>query len=113
MRSNTALYSVVVSNAVGNSIQFNAVVRALYPPVLEPPQVLTNAWVRLQFRDADASLPYDLSQVSVQWRTNLPRAADTNWLKLTSAFTVTNGFVWVNDTNAFKLPTRFYRVVEQ
>lgn len=113
VRSNSGLYSVMVSNTVGNSIQFNAVVRALYPPVLELPEVLADSQVQLHFQDADGGLPYDVSKVTVQWCTNLADTSPTNWLKLNSPFTVTNGFIWVNDTNTASLPARFYRVLEQ
>lgn len=51
--------------------------------------------------------------VSVQWRTNLPSGTDSKWMRLTSAFIVTYGFIRVEDTNAFSLPSGFYRIVEQ
>jgi hypothetical protein len=104
---------VVVSNAVGNWTTLNATVRALVPPVIHTPQLTGNGTFRLLFQDSDGGLPYDLSQVSVQWRTNLPSGTDTNWQTITAGFSVTNGFVVFENTNALSAPTRFYRILER
>jgi hypothetical protein len=90
-----------------------AIVRVLMHPVLELPSLLSDGTVRLQFRDNDGSLPSDLANVSVQWRTNLPSGTDTNWQVLTSGLYLTNGFIVTEDTNTWSLPSRFYRVLEQ
>ena len=113
VRTNSGVYSVVVSNAVGNWITIDASVRALVAPVFQAPQMLTNRTLRLLFQDADGGVPYDLSKVTLQWRTNLPSANDTNWISLTSACYLTNGFAAIDDTNAVSLPSRFYRITER
>ncbi len=112
-RANSGVYSVIVSNLLGNSITFNATVRALVPPVIQPPEVKANGAVRLLFRDSDGGLPFDVGPVVVQWRTNLPSGADTNWQTVASRCYLTNGFVGVDDTNAMGQSTRFYRILEQ
>ena len=111
-RTNSGIYSVVLSNAVGNWTVLNATVRAIVPPLIQPPQVAGTERMRLMFQDADGGLPYDLSQVRVQWRAELPCGTDTNWQMLTSAFYLTNGFVAIDDTNGVNGSTRFYRILE-
>jgi hypothetical protein len=112
VRTNSGVYSVTVSNAVGNWITLNGTVRVLVPPILQPPQPLANGAFRLSFQDADGGVPYDLSQVQVQWRTNLPTATDANWQVLSSGYYVTNGLVVIDDTNTPSPTSRFYRILE-
>jgi sugar lactone lactonase YvrE len=110
--AHSGLYSVMVSNAVGNWITIDASVRVLVPPVLQTPQLLTNGTLRLLFQDADGGVPYDLSKVALQWRTNLPRGTDTNWITLTAPCYLDNGFAVIEDTNSVRPPSRFYRILE-
>ena len=112
-RTNTGIYSVVVSNAVGNWTTLNATVRALVPPIIQPPQIASDGTIHLTFQDADGGLPYDVSQVQLQWRAELPSGADTNWQALTSAFYLTNGFVATDDTNGVSASSGFYRIIER
>ncbi|MGO8931550.1 MAG: immunoglobulin domain-containing protein [Limisphaerales bacterium] len=112
-RTNSGVYSVVVSNAAGNWTTLNATVRALVPPLIEAPQIASNATIRLLFRDADGGLPYDLSQVELQWRAELPSTTDTNWQTLTSACYPTNGYAAFDDTNGLSGSSRFYRLLER
>jgi hypothetical protein len=113
VRTNSGLYSVVVSNAVGNWITIDASVRALVAPVLQAPQLMTDGTMRLLFQDADGGVPYDLSKVTLQWRTKLPSGKDTNWISLSSACYLTNGVAAIEDTNAVSMPGRFYRITER
>jgi hypothetical protein len=111
-RTNSGVYSVVVSNAVGNWLVLNATVRALVTPIIQPPQLATNGTARVFFQDADGGLPYDVSKVQVQWRTNLPSGTDTNWNVLSSGCYTTNGFLFIDDTTPPGQSARFYRVRE-
>ncbi len=111
-RSNAGVYSVTVTTATAESITFYATVRVLVPPILETPQVLAPKSLRLSFRDADGGLPYDLTGVVLQWRTNLPSGSDTNWGTVSGSFYVTNGFAAIEDTNVLS-KTRFYQVLER
>ena len=110
-RTNTGIYSVVVSNEFGTATSQPALIRVLVAPVLQPPSILSGGTLRLQFRDCDGGLPGDLANLTVQWRTNLPSGADTNWEELAPGFYLTNGFIAVDDTNACNHATRFYRVL--
>jgi hypothetical protein len=112
-RANSGVYSVIISNSAGNWISFDATVRALVQPVLQPPQITDGGKFRLLFQDADGGTPYDLSQVSLQWRTNLPNGLDTNWQTFTGTFYLTNGFAAIDQTNSVAFPSRFYRIVER
>jgi hypothetical protein len=113
-RTNSGLYSVVVTGADTNDVvtSTNAELRVLVMPVAQPPQIAGDGTLRLQFQDADGGVPYDLSSLEVQWRTNLPSGSDTNWQSLTSGFYLTNGLVEIDDTNTINLPNCFYRVIE-
>ena len=55
-RTNSGVYSVLVSNGLGNSITLNATVRALLPPLLQTPQIAGNGTVRLLFQDSDLEI---------------------------------------------------------
>jgi hypothetical protein len=112
-RANSGIYSVVVSNSLGNSIKFNATVRALVPPVMQAPQIIDGGLVRLRFQDADGGVPYDLTQVQVQWRTNQPSPTDTNWQASKAPLYLTNSYVASDLTNSIGLPIAVYRILEQ
>ena len=113
-RTDSGNYFVTVTSADTNDAvkSSTAQLRVLVAPVAFAPQVLTNGAVRLEFQDADGGTPYNLGDVAVQWRTNLPTATDTNWNSLSSGFYLSNGIVVLDDTNTFNLPDVFYRVVE-
>jgi hypothetical protein len=112
-RANSGVYSIIISNSAGNWISFDASVRALVQPVLQTPQITSGGNLRLLFQDADGGTPYDLSQVSLQWRTNLPNGLDTNWQTFSGTFYLTNGFAAIDQTNSVALPSLFYRIVER
>jgi sugar lactone lactonase YvrE len=112
-RADSGVYSIIISNTAGNWISFDATVRALLQPVLQPPQITAGGNIRLLFQDADGGTPYDLSQVSLQWRTNLPNGLDTNWQTVNGTFYLTNGFAAIDQTNSAAFPSLFYRIVER
>jgi hypothetical protein len=109
-RSNSGWYTLVVSNVAGYSVQLNALVRALVPPLLEAPQLDSNSVVHLFFQDADGGLPYDLTKAQFQWRTNW---GSGSWQTLTSTLYTNGAFLGVDDTNSAPSATKFYRVLEQ
>jgi len=51
------------------------------------------------------------SQIEIFATTNLALGF-TNWMPLTNAIQLTNGFLQINDTNSVFYPQRFYRAVE-
>jgi hypothetical protein len=113
-RTNSGLYSMVVTGADTKDVvvSSNALLRVLVTPAMQSPRILSDGSLRLRFQDSDGGVPYDLNSLEVQWRTNLPGGADTNWHSLTGAFHLTNGAVEIDDTNTIGLPSCFYRVVE-
>lgn len=112
-RTNSGLYSLQISNDFGNSITFYATVRAVFPSVLEMPEITAEGSVRLRARDIDGSLPYDTRNLQVEWRTNLPSGTDQIWQPLISGLTITNGFILLQDTEPAIHPSRFYRIRQQ
>jgi sugar lactone lactonase YvrE len=111
-RANEGWYQVVITGDNGALVSSPVQVRVLVPPVLQPPMPLgTHGEYTLLFSDADGGLPDDLTRLAVQWRTNLPFGADTNWQILSSSAYLTNGLVGVDDTNPTSTP-RFYRVLK-
>ena len=113
LRVHSGAYSVRVSDQSGTTTSREAQLRVLVPPRLETPSLLSDGTLRLQFRDSDGALPAELANVTVQWRTNLPSGADTNWETLNSGFFLTNGFIVIQDTNDLSAGSRFYRVIER
>jgi len=111
-RFNSGVYSVLVTSSTGYHALFAARVRAMVPPILNPPTFASNGTRILQFRDADGGLPVDPSQVALYWRTNPPSGQDTNWQTVPSAIVLTNGLVTLFDTNTPAARNRFYRVLE-
>jgi hypothetical protein len=112
IRTNSGVYSVVVNNGQGNSVQLNSTARALVPPVILDQQTTEAGAFRLLFRDSDGGLPYDLSKVAVQWCTNFVEATNLDWITLSSRISLTNGLLTVDDTNAPTRSASVYGVLE-
>jgi hypothetical protein len=100
------------NTTTGYSTVINALERALVAPVFSTPQVISSNSVQVQFQDSDGGLPYDISQVQVLWRSNLPSGIDTNWQVFATRFTQTNGYAGFTDTNLLIQSNRFYRLLE-
>jgi sugar lactone lactonase YvrE len=112
-RSNSGVYSVIVSNAIGNWIKFDATVRALVPPVITSFTFTNGNTLHLEFRDQDGGLPFDTENVFVQYRTNLPTPQDVAWQTFTSRVYQVGGTLMFDDTNVVTQIRRFYRILEQ
>ncbi len=67
---------------------------------------------QLLFRYADGSTP-TLDGWKVQWRSDPPLGADTNWNTFTAPLYLTNGFVGVTDTNVLQQARRYFRITGQ
>jgi hypothetical protein len=113
-RTNSGQYAVTITGPDTNDIvvSSNAELRVLATPVLLPPQVAAAGVWRIRFQDVDGGVPFDLNSLELQWRTNLPSGADTNWQSLTTGFYYTNSFVEIDQTNLAGNLDFFYRVVE-
>ena len=112
-RTNSGIYSVVVSNAFGTATSANAGLRVLVSQSVERPQKLTGGGFRLRFGDPDGSSLTDNDKVNfvVQWATNL---FSSTWVDLTNGGpNVVNGKVEFDDPDAAGNSRRFYRVIER
>ncbi|MEY4388214.1 MAG: hypothetical protein RLY20_3497 [Verrucomicrobiota bacterium] len=109
-RSDSATYSVFVSNGFTNVQSTNAILRIIVPERLSQPAVLPGNKVQLMFTDNDGGAlltTNDLASFTVLASTNL-----VNWFSITNALSVTNGSIIFQDTLT-NAPQKFYRVLEQ
>ena len=112
-RTNSGVYSMVVSNALGTATSANAGLRVLVSQSVERPQKLAGGGFRLRFGDGDGFTLSDSDKVNfvVQWTTNL---FTPTWIDLTNGNpSVVNGKVEIDDPDAAGKPRRFYRVIEK
>ena len=112
-RTNSGVYSMVVSNALGAATSANAGLRVIVSQSVERPQKLAGGGFRLRFGDGDGFILSDSDKVNfvVQWSTNL--FAPT-WFDLTNGNpSVVNGKIEIDDADAVGKPRRFYRVIEK
>ena len=63
--------------------------------------------------DQDGGLPFDIENVFVQYRTNLPTPQDVTWQTFTSPVDQVGGMLMFDDTNTVAQIRRFYRILEQ
>ncbi len=113
-RTSSGTYTVRVSNTAGNTTSSNALLRVLVAQHLETPLRLGNGWVRLTFRDAvGTNTPDNLNQLILLSANTLNGTSPLFWAtNVTTGFSLTNGYVAVQDTNAASAVQRFYRVME-
>jgi hypothetical protein len=99
----------LASNSAGIAISSNALLTVHVPPWLSAPVRLPDGTVLLHSSDVEGGFltEGDLAGLTVLVSTNL-----VDWTALTSALTLTNGVLHVNDPAAIGAPIRFYRVVE-
>ena len=112
-RTNSGVYSMVVSNALGTATSANAGLRVIVSQSVERPQKLAGGGFRLRFGDGDGFTLADSDKVNfvVQWSTNLFAPI---WIDLTNGNpSVVNGKVEIDDPDAAGQPRRFYRVIEK
>jgi photosystem II stability/assembly factor-like uncharacterized protein len=107
VRTNSGVYSVLVSNSSTNLISSNATLRVLVPQKILSPQNLSNK-VQLLFGDADGGplTTNELNNFEVQASTNL-----SDWDPLTNTLVLTNGLMLIQDDK--NSPQKFYRVLDR
>jgi Ig-like domain-containing protein/Regulator of Chromosome Condensation (RCC1) repeat protein/immunoglobulin I-set domain protein len=109
-RTNSGIYSVIVTNSAGSVTSSNLTLRVLVPQRLTTPTVLSDGSLLFLSNDRDGGLlgASDLANFRLQVSSNL-----TSWVELPNAISLTNGFLLIRDTNSADVPARFYRIVEQ
>jgi hypothetical protein len=108
-RLDSAVYALSVTNTFGVALSSNATLTVRIPLYLSAPALQPDGSFSLLSEYADGSplQPSDLAAFEVQAGTNL-----TDWITLTNALTLTNGWLRLVDTNAATFPCRFYRILE-
>ena len=108
-RRDSAGYALLVSNGGGSVTSSNAVLKVLVPQRMSRPSVLPDGSCVLTSGDADGGLllPGDLPGFEVQASVNL-----VDWVALTDALSLTNGWLRAHDSAATNHPARFYRLIE-
>jgi hypothetical protein len=109
-RSNSGVYSVLISNGAGTVVSSNAILKVLVAQKFGAPVRLSNNSIVFVSKDADGGLlaPSDLPGFTAQASTNL-----VNWAALPGALSLTNGQLLLRDLNQSNYPARFYRILEQ
>ena len=108
-RRDSATYAMRATCAVAVTTSSNAVVKVLVPQRFLRAGRLPDGTFEAWSRDVDGGLlaADDLPGFQAQASANA-----VDWSPLAGALSVTNGWLWLRDTNAADQPTRFYRILE-
>jgi len=108
-RTNSGIYSVVVTNGFGSVTSSNAMLLVHVPQRLGVPVLLPNGTVVLTSGDMDGGTisPSDLANLQAQVSSNL-----TDWVTLPASLALTNGMLQLQDHSSAGKPVRFYRIIE-
>jgi len=116
--TNVSTYSATLT-AVGpggtNTLTLTNYIVTVIPPPMRPGNFVTSAIGGFEFTAGNSDGTFITSnqelQIEIFATTNLALGF-TNWMPLTNAIQLTNGFLQINDTNSVFYPQRFYRAVE-
>jgi len=116
--TNVGTYSATLT-AVGpdgtNTLTLTNYIVTVIPPPLQLGNFVTSASGGFLFTAGNSDGTFitsnQESQIEIFATTNLALGF-TNWMPLTNAIQLTNGFLQINDTNSVFYPQRFYRAVE-
>jgi len=108
-RSNSGVYSVIVTNLAGTVTSSIAVLGVHVPQLLSVPVLQSGKTIAFNSSDVDggALSQSDLANLHVLASSNL-----LDWVTLPGPLTLTNGTLQIQDTGATNAPARFYRIVE-
>jgi hypothetical protein len=108
-RSNSGIYSVIITNIAGNITSSNAVLTVRVPQLLSAPVLHADGTITFNSSDTDGSAlsSSDLAHLQVQVSSNL-----VDWVTLPGALTLQDGMLQLQDSNAANAPMRYYRIIE-
>ncbi|MGZ5543059.1 MAG: immunoglobulin domain-containing protein [Limisphaerales bacterium] len=109
-RSFSGTFKVVVANALGSVTSSDAVLTVHTPQEISVPLLQPDGTLLMASRDTDnlyLSSQTSLAGFQAQYSSNM-----VDWLPVTAALSVSNGYIQFNDTDATNDPMRFYRVIE-
>ena len=111
-RASSGNYTVQITDPGGTNTSAPAALRVLSFTQLSPPQRLGDGTLRLSFHDRHGALLTlgDAPNFEVWVSPDLP---GSNWIRLLSPLTLTNGILTLDDPDAPLHPRRFYRVLER
>jgi len=108
-RTNSGIYSVVVTNVAGSATSSNATLVVRVPQLLSAPTFQPDGTITFSSADSDGSglTSSDVSHLQVQASSNL-----VDWVTLPGALTLQGGMLQLQDSGATNAPLRYYRIVE-
>jgi len=108
-RADSGTYALIVTNVAGSTLSSNALVVVRVPQLLTPPIRQPDGSILLKAHDADGNLlqPQHLAGFSAWSSTNC-----LSWELLPGTLSLSNGWLWLHDTNAPAFARRFYQIRE-
>ena len=108
-RSNSGVYSVVVTNIAGSITSSNAVVAVHVPQHFSAPIMRPDGTITFTSSDVDggALSQSDLANLHVETSSNL-----VDWVTLSGGLILTNGTLQIQDAGPTITPETFYRMLE-
>jgi len=108
-RSNSGIYSVIVTNVAGGVTSSNAALVVHVPQLLSAPTFQPDGTIAFSSSDKDggALSLSDLAHLQVQVSSNL-----VDWMTLPGGLTLTNGGLQLQDSNGTNSLIRYYRILE-
>jgi len=108
-RTNSGIYSVIVTNVAGSATSSNATLVVRVPQLLSTPAFNPDGTITFSSADSDGTAlsPSDLGHLQVQVSSNL-----VDWVTLPGALTLTDGMLQLQDSGGTNAPMRYYRILE-
>jgi len=108
-RSNSGIYSVVVTNIAGNTTSSNAALGVHVAQQVSAPTLQPDGTITFNSSDVDGGIlsSSDLTNFHAQVSSNL-----VDWVTLPGTLTLTNGLLQLQDSYVTDAPMRFYRIIE-
>lgn len=109
VRTNSGIYSLIITNVAGNVTSSNATLEVRVPQLLGAPVFLPDGTIQFSASDVGGGMPSsdELVNFEVQASTNL-----LDWVTLPGSLSISNGLFLLQDAGAANYPSRYYRIVE-